>query len=84
MYRLSYEGRGNTVPLLRIYMWGGRSLRGTFVEKEYIISSKQKKLVKKAKAILKDIFEDGTADPQIARYNIEGLIEFAENILGHN
>ena len=57
---------------------------GKFEDKEYTISSKQKKLVTMAEAILRDIFDDNTVDPQVARYNIEGLIEFAENILGIN
>ncbi len=57
---------------------------GKFEDKEYTISSKQKKLVRTAEAILRDIFDDSTVDPQVTRYNLEGLIEFAEDILGRN
>ncbi len=57
---------------------------GQFEEKEFEISATQQKLVKTAEVTFMDIFNDSIADPQVVRYNLEGLVEFIEDILGRN
>ena len=61
-----------------------KNREGKFEEKEFEISDTQQKLVKTAEVVFMDIFNDPTVDPQVVRYNLEGLVEFIEDILGRN